>query len=347
PRFAVRSPNVVNMLGAREELELELKETEFGLPYDYNPRAARRILGRDRHSVQRYSPLTEEQLHDAAQPGVSVIGTTQLFRPELMRQAVSAFAENRGVEVLKHSHGDDLTALMKERRRKAHLLIADLHGSSAEELRKVVQALLNHAGPASDELVRQAVGRTGSTANRAAVVVADAVTVAELVAPPGEELSVRYLRPERWTADALRAWSECPFVSREDRSRLVAATGGWPHWMEAAVTDVSVHGATLDQAVERILAMIAKPANSDQHLRSSGLDSRDLDLLADWTRYFEEGQGVPLDDVQAAVELTEQETDGWLTRLDRLGLLDTTDDGFAVEPVTYRAIRARAGTGEQ
>ncbi len=216
-RFAVRSPNVVNMLGTREELELELKETEFGLPYDYNPRAARRVLGRDRHSVQRYSPLTEEQLHDTAQPGVSVIGTTELFRPELVRQAVAAFAENRGVEVLKHERGGDLQALVKQRRRKAHLLIADLRGSSAGELRTAVQVLLNHAGPASDDLVRQAARRTSSTANRSAVVVADATTVAELEAAAGEELSVRRLRPERWTADALRAWSECPFVSREDR----------------------------------------------------------------------------------------------------------------------------------
>ncbi|MDG9688349.1 hypothetical protein QC334_37495 [Streptomyces sp. DH18] len=346
-RFAVRSPNVVNMLGTREELELELKETEFGLPYDYNPRAARRILGRDRHSVQRYSPLTEEQLHDTAQPGVSVIGTTELFRPELVRQAVVAFAENRGVEVLKHERGGDLPALVKQRRRKAHLLIADLRGSSAGELRTAVQVLLNHAGPASDDLVRQVAGRTSSTASRSAVVVADAAAVAEMEAAPGEELSVRHLRPERWTADALRAWSECPFVSREDRSRLVAATGGWPHWMEAAVTDVSVHGSTLVQAVERIRAVIDRSANADLHLRRAGLDAGDLDLLTAWTNYVEEGQGAPLDDVQAAVELTEPETDEWLTRLERLGLLDTTDQGFAVEPVTYRAVRARAAAGER
>ncbi|MEU0758829.1 hypothetical protein ABZ351_03975 [Streptomyces microflavus] len=347
-RFAVRSPNVVNMLGTREELELELKETEFGLPYDYNPRAARRILGRDQQNVQRYSPLTEEQLHDTAQPGVSVIGTTELFRPDLVRQAVVAFAENRGVEVFKHERGGDLTALIKQRRRKAHLLIADLRGSTVEELRTAVQVLLNHAGPASDELVRQAAGRSSSTANRSAVVVADAATVAELVAADtGEELLVRHLRPERWTADALRAWSECPFVSREDRNRLVAATGGWPHWMEAAVADVSVHGATLVQAVERIRAAIGRPANAEAHLHRAGLDAGDLEHLAAWTSYVEEGQGAPLDDVQAAVELSEQDTDEWLARLERLGLLDTTDHGFAVEPVTYRAVRAKASIRER
>lgn len=184
--------------------------------------------------------------------------------------------------------------------------------------------------------------------NRSAVVVADAATVGEVIAADtAEELSVRHLRPERWTADALRAWSECPFVSREDRNRLVAATGGWPHWMEAAVTDVSVHGSTLDQAVERIRSVIAKPSNFEQHLGRAGLSARDLELMTYWTSYVEEGQGAPLDDVQAAVELDESDTDQWLSRLDQLGLLDRTDQGFAVEPVTYRAVRSKAADGEK
>ncbi|WP_234436424.1 MULTISPECIES: ATP-binding protein [Streptomyces] len=347
-RFAVRSPNVVNMLGTREELELELRETEFGLPYDYNPHAARRILGRDARHVQTYSPLTEEQLHETAQSGVSLIGATALHRPELVRRAVAAFAENRGVDVVPYTHGDDLAALLKSRRRKAHVIIADLRGADTDALRETVRALLVHAGPAADRLVRQTERRSGGNENRSVVVVADPAGLAELAADDGhEELSVRWLRPERWTADALRAWSECPFVSREDRDRLVAATGGWPRWMEAAVTDVSVHGATLDNAVERIRTLIAGSRNIAEHLHLSGLDARDLDLLAAWTGYVEEGQGVPRDDVSAAVELSDADTDAWLQHLGRLGVLDETPEGFAVEPVTYRAVRSRAAAGEK
>ncbi|MGW8768853.1 hypothetical protein ACWGN5_41010, partial [Streptomyces sp. NPDC055815] len=347
-RFAVRSPNVVNMLGTREELELELRETEFGLPYDYNPHAARRLLGRDARNVQTYSPLSEEQLHETAQSGVSLIGTTALHRPELVRRAVTAFAENRGVDVVPYTHGEDLTALLKGRRRKAHVIMADLRGAAPEELGEAVRSMLVHAGPAADRLVRQTEQRSGGNENRSVVVVADAAALAELAADDGhEELAVRWLRPERWTADALRAWSECPFVSREDRDRLVAATGGWPRWMEAAVADVSVHGATLDSAVERIRALIAGPRNIEEHLRLSGLDTRDLELLAAWTGYVEEGQGVPRDDVAAAVELSDPDTDAWLHHLDQLGVLDETPEGFAVEPVTYRAVRSRVATGEK
>ncbi|WP_200428135.1 hypothetical protein [Streptomyces sp. NE5-10] len=346
-RFAVRSPNVVNMLGTRDELELELSETEFGLPYDYNPRAARRILGRDQRGVQRYSPLTEEQLHEAAQSGVTVIGATRLHRPELIKKAVAAFAENRGVTVLRYTRGEDLGTVLKLRHRKAQVLIADLLGASADDLRDAVRQLLAHAGRPADSLAVRSERRSGEKDNRSVVVLSDVERVGELDATDqGGELSSRRLFPERWSADALRAWSECPFVSREDRDRLVAATGGWPRWMEDAVTDVSVYGATLESAVDRIRAVIAKPANLDTHLERSGLDVRDLDLLAAWSSYVDEGQGAPRDDIQAAVELTREETDTWLYRLDRLGVLDETVEGFALEPVTYRAVRARAGAGE-
>ncbi|MFD7573966.1 hypothetical protein ACFV6U_26175 [Streptomyces sp. NPDC059810] len=197
-RFAVRSPNVVNMLGTREELELELRETEFGLPYDYNPHAARRILGRDARHVQTYSPLTEEQLHETAQSGVSLISATALHRPELVRRAVTAFAENRGVDVVPYSHGDDLAALLKSRRRKAHVIIADLRGAAIDELRETVRSLLVHAGPAADRIVRQTERRSGGNENRSVVVVASPAALAELAADDGhEELSVRWLRPER------------------------------------------------------------------------------------------------------------------------------------------------------
>ncbi|MFF8385215.1 AAA family ATPase [Streptomyces kanasensis] len=342
--FAVRSPNVVNMLGTREELELELRETEFGLPYDYNPRAARRLLGRDpRNRLQRYSPLTEGQLHEAAQPGVTVIGTTDLHRPQLMFTAASAFAEARGVEVLQPDPGDDLRQVLKDARRlrKNYVLLLDLRGRGEEELRAPLTQCVDHAGPAADKMDRPAVGRKGSD-NRSVLVLADAAAVGAVrLSPPEDELPVRFLRPERWTVDALRAWPECPFVSREERGRLVAATGGWGQWTEVAVESVTQNGATLDSALEYVRTAIAKPANVEAHLRQSGLGARDVDLLETWSGYIEEGQGVPVDDVQAAVGLPARETEAWLTRLDALGLIDENPAGLALDAVTFRAVRAR------
>ncbi|MGW0136815.1 hypothetical protein [Streptomyces sp. NPDC003299] len=344
--FAVRSPNVVNMLGTREDLELELHETEFGLPYDYNPRAARRVLGRDRNTgVQRYSPLTEGQLHEAAQPGVSVVSATDLHQPDLVLRAVAAFAEGRGVKVVRSDRGADLrsalSAAAAARPRTAHVVLADLRGIHIDELGDQLRLCVEHAGPPADKHVPQNEGRKDKQ-SRSVLVVADAEAVGSLRATDdGRRLRMRILQPRRWTADSLRAWPECPFVSREDRRRLTAATSGWPHWTEIAVADVSLRGATLDDALDHIRAVTAKPANVAEHIRQSGLTERDLSLLDMWTAYVEEGQGVPVDDVEAATGLSADETREWLSHLDQLGVLDEVDKGMAVDPVTFRALRAR------
>ncbi|MEU6193688.1 hypothetical protein [Streptomyces sp. NPDC047061] len=343
-RFAVRSPNVVNMLGTQEELETELHETEFGLPYDYNPRAARRILGRDRNSgVQRYSPLTEGQLHETAQPGVSVVSTTDLHRPELVLQAVSAFAEGRGVKVLRAQRGEDLATLLAAARpRTAYVVLADLRGAGADALGEELRLCVDHVGPAADKHVSQNEGRKNKQ-SRSVLVLADAEVVGSLRGTDaGRRLRVRILQPRRWTADSLRAWPECPFDSREERRRLTDATSGWSHLTEVAVADVSLNGATLDDALDHIRAGTLKPANVDTHLGKSGLSGRDLSLLAQWTEYVEEGQGVPVDDVEAATGLTPEETRDWLVRLNDLNVVDETDGGVALDPVTFRAVRARA-----
>ncbi|MYQ48809.1 hypothetical protein GTW40_27895 [Streptomyces sp. SID4985] len=342
--FAVRSPNVVNMLGTREELELELHETEFGLPYDYNPRAARRVLGRDSSTgVQRYSPLTEGQLHEAAQPGVSVVPTTELHQPELVLRAVAAFAEGRGVRVVRADGADVRPALTDavSRPRTAHVVLVDLRGVPVDGLGEQLRLAVEHAGPPADKHVPQSEGRKEKQ-TRSVLVVADAEAVGVLrAADEGRRLRVRILKPLRWTADSLRAWPECPFVSGEDRRRLTAATSGWPRWTETAVADVSLRGATLDDALEHIRTVTTKPTNVAEHLRLSGLTEQDLALLEMWTAYVEEGQGVPVDDVEAATGLSAREAADWLAHLDRLGVLDEAGDGLAVDPVTFRALRAR------
>jgi hypothetical protein len=351
-RFAVRSPNVVNMLGTRDELLLELRETEFSQPYEYDPRAARRLLGRDGRSdphryVTRYSPLTEGQLHEAAQPGVTLIGTTRLHRPQLMIRAAERFAETRGVEVRRATAEHDLRAVLTDasRLRKNYVLALDLRGLDGAALTDAVRLCVEHAGPAADTLVHQAEGRKRSN-HRSVFVVGDALAVGTVQEPQGAEpLPVRFLRPERWSVESLRAWPECPFVSKADRARLIKVTGGWATWVEAAIADVTVQGATLDSALDKAARAIQQPENLDRHCEEAGLERRDLDLLALWNGYVSEGQGVPIDQVAEAVELPEAQAEAWLARLDRLGLVDAVADGIAVDPVTFRAVAARH-TGE-
>jgi hypothetical protein len=347
-RFAVRSPNVVNMLGTREELELELKETEFSLPYDYDPRAARRLLGRDaKDGIQRYSPLTEGQLHEAAQPGVTLIGVTEAYRPPLMLRAAEAFAEARGVDVRKVKEPGDLRVMLRDasRLRRNYVLVADLSSLDSQDLATAVQLCAEHAGPAADVRVRSTARKNAD--NRSVFLLGDALATGALEAEAreGTRLPVRFLHPERWTVDSLRAWPECPFVSRMERGSLIRVTGGWAPWVELAITEVSVKGATLDSSLDAVHHAIGKPGNLATHWKHTGLDSRDEQLLGMWTSYVDEGQGVPLDDVAAAIERPLEEARLWLGRLDLLGVLDSLPGGHAVDAVTFRAARARATGG--
>ncbi|MET7379682.1 AAA family ATPase [Streptomyces sp. NPDC005526] len=351
-RFAVRSPNVVNMLGTREELELELSETEFSQPYEYDPRAARRLLGRDPGStpqryVARYSPLTEGQLHEAAQPGVTVIGTTPLYRPELMLAATERFADARGVEVRRAPADENLRSVLTaaSRLRKSYVLALNLRGADEAGLAEALRACVDHAGPAADTLVRQTEGRKRSTF-RSVFVVADALAVGALQERRGEaQLPVRFLRPERWSVESLRAWPECPFVSGDERTRLIQVTGGWAGWVELAIAEVTTNGATLDSALELVARRIEQPDNLDRHCEMAGLERQDLDLLSQWSGYVSEGEGVSRDEVATAVELPEEDAESWLVRLDQLGVLEAVEGGLAVDRVTFRAVRARAFQG--
>lgn len=344
-RFAVRSPNVVNMLGTREELELELREAEFSNPYEYDPRAARRLLGRDPGSdpsryITRYSPLTEGQLEEAARSGVTFIGTTRLQRPQLVVKATTAFAEGRGVTVHRLTPGEDLrTSLAKASRGHTNrVVVADLRDATSAALHDVARAALDHAGPAADPHSRTT-GRKQQN-NRSVVVVGDAAAVGAFRDGPGEGLPVRFQAPERWTVESLRAWPECPFVSRAERGRLIRITGGWAPWVELAIAEVSVNGATLDSALERVGQVIGQSDNLSRHLEFSGLDAQDLTRLARWVPYVDEGEGVSVDDVATAAELELDATVQWLARLEHLGVLDAVAQGIAPDPVTYRAVRA-------
>jgi hypothetical protein len=59
-RFSVRSPNIVTMLGTRDELETVLQEEEFQLEPEYNPRSTRRLVTIAGATVR--SPLSEHDL---------------------------------------------------------------------------------------------------------------------------------------------------------------------------------------------------------------------------------------------------------------------------------------------
>lgn len=321
--YAVRSPNVVHMLGTREDLELELRQTEFSLPYDYNPRFSRRLVGTDREGINRYSPLTEQQLHEATGPGLSLVCLTKAHAPKLAEQAVRSYGDARGLTV--HTTAPDtlvgvLTTATRDR--ESSVVVADLRYSGLDTLNQSLERLHQHVAGAK------------GTQSRSAIALVDPRAQAVLQ----DERVTRVLRPERWNTDSLRAWPECPFDTPDKRRRLIEATGGWPGLVERTVDLATRGGSTLEAALEKIGAQHDRKDVALAHLERVEIDPRTRELLTTWAEYVDPGECCNHGDIAAVTELTLDEVRDFAGRLADHGVLDDSEDGYALDLVTFRAL---------
>ncbi|MEU6158234.1 hypothetical protein [Streptomyces sp. NPDC047130] len=323
-RYAVRSPNVVRMLGTREDLALELRQTEFSLPYDYNPRFSRRLVGIDREGVHRYSPLTEQELFVATSPGLRLLCLTKAHAPKLAMQAIRSYGEARGLtfyEAAPDTLPDVLSRAARDR--QPGVVVADLRYIGLDTLDQSL-----------DRLNQYATAARGAN-SRAVLALADPRAHAVLE----DDRVAEVLRPGRWDKDSLRAWPECPFDTADKRSRLVRATGGWPQLVERTVDLATRGGATLETALETIGALYLREDIARNHLESVELDRRSVELLATWAKYLEPGEGCSHADIAAATDLTLDETRTFTQRLVDHGVLDDGEDGYAIDPVTFTSLQ--------
>ncbi|WP_335940756.1 hypothetical protein [Streptomyces sp. PTD5-9] len=323
-RYAVRSPNVVHMLGTREDLELELRQTEFSLPYDYNPRFSRRLLGSgERSGANRYSPLTEQQLYEATGPGLTVVRLTKAHGPELMEPAIRSYADARGLDVRTAVPDELVDVLTQDTRSKdSSVVFADLRYCGPDTLGRSLDRLRRHTA------------RGNTAPERAGIVLVDPRARDVL----DEEHAARVLRPERWNADSLRAWPECPFDTPDKRRRLMETTGGWPSLVERTVDFATRGGFTLEAALEAIRAQFAQKEVARTHLDRVELTPDMRNLLADWVQYVEPGEGCDHGDIAAVTGLDLTEVRSFTDRLADHGVLDDDEDGYALDLVTFRAI---------
>ncbi|MEV7872663.1 hypothetical protein AB0P17_42670 [Streptomyces sp. NPDC088124] len=322
--YAVRSPNVVHMLGTREDLGLELRQTEFSLPYDYNPRFSRRLLGSgERSGANRYSPLTEQQLYEATSPGLSLLCLTKAHSPELMEPAIRSYADARGLTVHTTAADTLVNVLTQDTRDKdPSLVFADLRYCGLETLDQALGRLHQHT-------VR---GKTASA--RSGLILVDPRAQEVL----RDERIPQVLRPERWNADSLRAWPECPFDTPDKRRRLIEATGGWPSLVERTVDAATRGGFTLEAALEAIQDRYAQEEVARTHLDRIELAPDMRGRLIDWVQYVEPGEGCNHGDIAAVTGLELAEVRSFTDRLADHGVLDDGEDGYALDLVTFRAL---------
>ncbi|MFE1477199.1 hypothetical protein ACFW6N_25525 [Streptomyces cyaneofuscatus] len=333
--FVMRSPNIVNMLGTRDELDAELRTSEFTQKYDYNPRVARRSIGVHARQIMRMSPLTDEQWHDALSRRITMITVTTALGAEFLDKAARQHAGEYRQFVAVQAAELARTITKWARERAPHLLFVDLRGLPAAEVRGAVERLSKYAA-ASEEDGKE-------IPRRRTLAVVDPLTA------PGLDLpEVFRVQPRRWNATSLRAWPEQPFVSAQERRNLIEATGGWPAFVEQAIAQY-LRGAPREDLFEAMRVRMDDPGPAADHLRRVGLSERHVRQMSAWADMFsleEHRQGmahaVP-QDLAVVLDDDLDEAEALLTDLEALGVLDDGHEFLTVDSVTFRALRAVAG----
>ncbi|MEV3990434.1 hypothetical protein AB0J57_16160 [Streptomyces sp. NPDC049837] len=332
--FVMRSPNIVNMLGTRDELHAELRTSEFTQKYDYNPRVARRSIGVDRRQVMRMSPLTDEQWHDALSRRITMITATTALGAGFLEKAAKQHA-GEGRQFLSVPMAELAQTVTKwAREHTPHLLFADLRGAPSADVRDAVERLAKYAW-ASEEDGKE-------IPRRRTLAVVDPLTASGLDLP-----EVFRVQPRRWNTTSLRAWPEQPFVSAQERRNLIEATGGWPAFVEQTIARY-IQGARREELFETMRVRMDDPGPAADHLQRVGLSERRVRQMAAWADMFSleeyrEGKAHAIpQDLAVVLDDDLDEAESLLTDLEALGVLDDDGEVLTVDSVTFRALHTVA-----
>ncbi|MDX2680009.1 hypothetical protein [Streptomyces soliscabiei] len=184
-----------------------------------------------------------------------------------MEPAVRSYADARGLTVHTAAPGTLVDVLTQDTRSKdPSVVFADLRYCGLETVDQTLDRLHQHTV------------RGKAAPPRAGIVLVDPLARDALK----DERVTQVLRPERWNADSLRAWPECPFDTLDKRHRLTEATGGWPSLVERTVDYATRGGFTLEAAVETIQAQYAQEEVAGNHLDRAELTPEMRGLLAEW-----------------------------------------------------------------
>lgn len=246
--YGIRSPNVIRLLGSRDEIERKLMESaSLELPTVFDPTRYRRRL-----ADQSRSPLTEAQaarmLSNASEP--TLIVASQALGADQLLTALSEIADSgEGIQLFPTTP-EELTETLTSvlRLRRGRHVFADARGIGADEFEAALIKLGN-------------VARAQATFT--ASVLVDASDRCRLGLPNTE---VRELTVELWTDIELRAVepeADVP-LDAEVRQQLLDLTGGWP----AVLEPVLAHGRRTDVA-----AMLSRAKTEAQKVVDQGWDA--------------------------------------------------------------------------
>ncbi|WP_026343659.1 hypothetical protein [Nocardia sp. BMG111209] len=337
-RFSVRSPNIVTMLGTKEQLETELDENkeQFELPHEYNPRSTRREVTGGRTAVR--SPISE---HDLSQ----IIPVKNKYEPARnfvltgsaalgiadVAQVLNSVGHERAVDVtVLDDVGADTPAVLSEFRFAGG-------GSSAPRLLVIdaSRALWQHAEALGDAVKTM---RKRAQGHLAVVFGADAISVAREIVATRPESETRLINLTKWSGDGVRSWHDNPFNTPGDRKELLSHSGGWPELVERAVSDVSDGGRSHAEEWERLSGFPQDRAAATEFLRSVGVDHDAGELLGQWADLGGSASYEPIVDLAELLGCRADEMQSLADDLTTLGVLDEQHAQYRIDPVVARAL---------
>lgn len=336
--FAVRSPNIVTMLGTKEELTIELDENveQFELPHEYNPRSTRRQVLTSGKSAIR-SPLTE---HDLSQliprkakyeaRNYVVAGGESLGINDITSVLTQVGAE-RGVQVtLVDAAGDDVASILNGFRWAGG-------GTSAPRV-VVVDAAQVDARRAEDAI---------AAANEC-LRMREHGHLITVLGPSGVDAAISYrdtwvgsgtklIALKKWSGDGIRSRHDNPFNTPNDRTDLLRHSGGWPRLVEKAVIEAANTGDSYAEQWDRLSRFPENAEAAEAFLHRVGVGEVHQGLLVAWAELgsttYESIEdiaavlGYDIDDLRALAE-----------HLSLLGAVDENQGEFLIDPVVARAL---------
>ena len=318
--WALRSPNVIQMLGTPDRLEKELQEAPAHLesPHQYNPTMARHIMGESERPAAPRSPLTDYEL-------------TMLLKDTQSAQVVfgtPALGIERVVEVIKRqADNENVPAIVVESLQSPEFKRA---GGGGKRGHVIVD--LTRATPDGNlaHICREAAARKNVTAT----VVVGLAWLDSLLGLDGVEIH----RLRRWSAAGLRAWYGSPFQGPLERARLYRVTSGWPKLIEEVMTDFG-KGQAPQTALDRLSQRLATPARAKAILTDSGIDP---EIAQAWVRAILTDTGpdgieqlpVSVEDITDALGVNGKEL---LARLETLDVADQDGEDWSLDRVVLAA----------
>ncbi len=330
--YSMRSPNIVTMLGTKDELEAALDENAFQLTDELKPKSTRREIA---GSGGARSPLTEYQLSELVPnadrfPALNflVVGSTAFDIGNAI-PVLKEVAADREVDatVLDATAPDAIGQLMQTKLAVAgtgrpRMLIVDATTASVSRSTELATAVMKLRRRAGGHLVL--------------IFGPDGIDAVNTLADRKSVVPTRVLELSKWSSDGIRSWQDNPFSPPDLRDRLIDTTGGWPQLVDEAAAAAVTVGAT--QELQRLEQYPATPDEAQRFLDSAGVSPEVVARLIQWNEVAED-TFEPVIDLGEVLGVDHESMRRQVETLVMLGIVEESKGRYRVDRLITRALK--------